>query len=163
MPDRGRIERGLALEDQVVASTGGRKRPGSGLSQYLFDRIRFTDSCWIWTGSLGRCGYGLAYYEGLRMQASRAVWISLRGEISANLELDHHCENPVCVNPEHLEPVTHQVNCERRSAKQTHCKRGHPLDGLQRCSDGKGNVWIGRYCRTCCRERKKREYDAKKR
>jgi hypothetical protein len=30
MPDRVRIERGLALEDQVAASIGGRKRPGSG-------------------------------------------------------------------------------------------------------------------------------------
>jgi hypothetical protein len=30
MPDRDRIERGLALEDQVAASMGGRKRPGSG-------------------------------------------------------------------------------------------------------------------------------------
>lgn len=38
-----------------------------------------------------------------------------KGPIPAGMELDHTCKNKLCVNPEHLEAVTHQENCKRRA------------------------------------------------
>jgi len=43
--------------------------------------------------------------------------------------LDHTCRNRACVNPDHLEPVTHIVNMGRGHwANVTECKQGHPYD-----------------------------------
>ena len=51
------------------------------------------------------------------------------------MQLDHLCRNRKCVNPEHLEQVTHLENQIRgigfiaKNIRKTHCDRGHPLNG----------------------------------
>jgi hypothetical protein len=40
-------------------------------------------------------------------------WEGEHGPVPEGLELDHLCRNPPCVNPAHLEPVTHQQNMQR--------------------------------------------------
>ena len=79
------------------------------------------------------------------------------------LELDHLCRVRSCVNPEHLEPVTHKVNMQRgprlmREMTKTHCLRGHertPENTYQQPGGWKA-------CRACHRL-KVRAYKAKKR
>lgn len=86
----------------------------------LLSKTRLSDDCWLWTGATtGRTGYGATRLDGVRMTAHRAVWILFNGPVPEGAELDHLCRVRLCVNPEHLEPVTHRVNC----------KRGHPLEG----------------------------------
>jgi hypothetical protein len=73
----------------------------------------------------------------------------LKGAIPDGLELDHLCRNPSCVNPDHLEAVTHQVNMSRavpyrRSVRTNTCKHGHSLDDAYLNRSGGGRV-----CRTC--------------
>lgn len=80
-----------------------------------------SDQCWNWPGCVDRSGYG----KSARTAAHRFVWLRLRGPIPDGLELDHLCFNTLCVNPNHLEPVTRQENMRRRSAAQRHCKQGH--------------------------------------
>jgi len=41
------------------------------------------------------------------------------------MQLDHLCEQKMCVNPWHLEPVTKRENQLRRTRQRTHCTRGH--------------------------------------
>jgi hypothetical protein len=84
------------------------------------------------------------------------------GPIPEHLELDHLCRSRNCVNPEHLEAVTHLENMGRGISHQkakTHCPKGHPYSGENLYvapSNGK------RYCRECTRASKIRHYNKKK-
>ena len=71
--------------------------------------IQFTETCWLWTGPVHK-RYGK--YGGTT--AHRHVFRALGGEIPEGLELDHLCMKPLCVNPDHLEPVTRAENVRRR-------------------------------------------------
>lgn len=66
--------------------------------------------CWVWLRSRNHLGYGSA---GRGVWAHRMMYKRHIGPIPEGLELDHLCRNPSCVNPEHLEPVTHQENIRR--------------------------------------------------
>lgn len=83
------------------------------------DRVRFwakvckrnADECWPWQGSgLGREGYGQftvtstggASRKQLHLYAHRVAWIVTRGDIPQGVSVLHRCDNPGCVNPDHL-------------------------------------------------------------
>lgn len=69
--------------------------------------------CWLWAAGLNRDGYGRFGVSGTKLGAHRVAYELLRGPIPDGLELDHLCRAPCCVNPDHLEPVTHRENCRR--------------------------------------------------
>jgi len=80
----------------------------------LMSHVRFEPSgCWIWTGSLNGKGYGQMYWRGRVWAAHRVSYALLGGPLMDGLELDHLCRNRPCVNPDHLEQVTHRVNVVR--------------------------------------------------
>lgn len=117
---------------------------------------RGPDECWEWTGGKISAGYGhliISKAEGSH-RAHRYSYELLVGPIPDGLEIDHLCENRACVNPAHLEAVTHQTNMVRAStslvginARKTHCPRGHEYSP--------GNTYVqpngGRRCRECAR------------
>ena len=72
--------------------------------------------CWLWTRTCDRLGYGRMQFPGKLVLAHRASYEAHVGPIPEGLELDHLCMNPPCVNPDHLEPVTHQENMRRAAA-----------------------------------------------
>lgn len=110
------------------------------------------DGCWRWDGSLTPTGYGRIGIGGRlanggkRIRAHRVTWVWLRGPIPDGLELDHLCRNTRCVNPDHLEPVTHRVNIQRGYASETHCRRGH-----RRTPENTYTHPAGSGCRECIR------------
>lgn len=119
---------------------GGPERTFNDDQARFWSKVVKTDSCWVWTGSKNSLGYGqivIGGASGRKVKAHRYAYESVIGPIPDGLELDHLCSNPSCVNPAHLEPVTHLENVRRgrgaeaarkRAQSQTHCKRGHEFD-----------------------------------
>jgi hypothetical protein len=94
-------------------------------------KINITDSCWIWSGAKNR-GYGTAYFEGRQQGVHRIMYQMAYGEIPEAMFICHSCDNPECVNPDHLFAGTQKQNMEDRSnkgrhanQKKTHCPMGH--------------------------------------
>lgn len=94
-----------------------------------------TDSgCWEWLGCRHRHGYAdmSLIYNGIRLRLGHVIAYTIfRGEIPEGLELDHTCKFKPCVNPWHVEPVTHAVNLRRAyhslTSADTVCQNGHSL------------------------------------
>ena len=114
--------------------------------------------CWIWVGS--RCGHGYGYLWVLALgrttKAATLAYEHFVGPVPAGYELDHLCRVRCCVNPAHLEPVTHRINMLRGNtpaaahAAKTACPNGHPYDAV----DYRGR----RFCRRCRSERQRERY-----
>lgn len=117
--------------------------------------------CWLWDAAINRDGYGIVGIKGRSVEAHSALYKIVCGEVPPGLELDHKCRVRCCVNPDHLEPVTHHENMSRSShATRTHCPSGHPYSG-----DNLLQSKHGRFCRACNRlaaakYKKKRRVDA---
>lgn len=74
--------------------------------------------CWIWQRTKDRHGYGRLVVNGKRRFAHQVMFERYKGPIPEGTEPDHICPfgpNKSCVNPDHLEPVLHKVNCRRGS------------------------------------------------
>ena len=69
--------------------------------------------CWLWVAHTNRCGYGTFGVAGRTYLAHRVSYNLHIGDIPKHLELDHKCRVRSCVNPSHLEPVTHKENMSR--------------------------------------------------
>lgn len=128
---------------------------GLSLHDRLMNNIRISDAgCWEWQGYNNSQGYGRIRVNGRDISTHRASYEIFVGPIPIELELDHLCRNRSCMNPAHLEPVSHAENVSRgtsghRSRSKTHCPQGHPYTD--------GNVHVdtrgARRCRQCGREK----------
>lgn len=75
------------------------------------------DECHYFTGELDSDGYGVFRYGSVRMQAHRAAHLVAHPTVDIDgLDVDHKCNERRCVNPKHLEAVSHQENIRRRDA-----------------------------------------------
>lgn len=85
------------------------------------------DSCWEWLGSHNKGGYGLFWPQWRSTWTAHRFMFALeKGELIEGLEIHHTCNNPGCVNPDHLVQVSHRENLSHTAkSQQTHCKAGH--------------------------------------
>lgn len=104
----------------VLCSNRSKKQPTSAHERfwnYVPDRV--PNACWEWSGSLDRRGYGtIATRTGLSPEkAHRISWEIHFGQIPYGLNVCHACDNPACVNPNHLLLGTHTANALDMSRK----------------------------------------------
>jgi len=81
--------------------------------------------CIPWLGAATKKGYGLLKLGApsrSNILAHRVAWIVANGDIQDDLLVCHHCDNPSCVNPEHLFTGTHRDNLLDMVAKDRHSK-----------------------------------------
>ena len=118
------------------------------------------DGCWEWTGARTPAGYGNVFDGSRTEKAHRVAYMLTFGPIPADRELNHRCYVRHCVNPWHLEVVTHAENLQAsRPALATHCPRGHAY-GSRRGSHGRRECFDCRRIRATDRSRRARAGEA---
>lgn len=151
---RCRSIRERARRERKATSTGREYRSqvltvGADGERYDVERfwghVDKSGECWLWNGNLTSSGYGT--YAG-RAGAHRIAYRITVGQIPPGYEVDHLCNVPRCVRPEHLEAVTREENWRRRVERQTHCKNGHEFT-----PENTYTGWGQRACKTCARRR----------
>ena len=119
------------------------------------DEIRFwskvdrSGDCWEWMAYRLPKGYGTMRIANRRKGlAHRISWEIHFGPIPTGMHVLHKCDNPPCVNPDHLmlgtaaDNIHDMVDKGRHSnQRKTHCKWGHPFD--------EENTRMSRGARTC--------------
>lgn len=81
--------------------------------------------CWLWLGGVEGRGYGAVHLRRRQFKAHRVAYVLSGKPIPAGLVIDHKCNVPICVNPDHLEPVTNSENVIRAAGRRTTCRRNH--------------------------------------
>lgn len=123
-----------------------------------------TYDCQEWDGPSLPSGYGMTRkphsgHSGPKHYAHRLVWEEAHGPIPPGMYVCHRCDNPPCINIDHLFLGTPADNAGDMSAKgrarggeqnrrKTHCLRGHPFSG-----ENLAQRKLGRACKACERAR----------
>jgi hypothetical protein len=139
-----------------VSMSGPTLKP---LSERFWVKVdkRGPDECWQWIGIRNEDGYGRPY-----LRAHRVSWQIANGRDPGSLFVCHSCDNPSCVNPNHLWLGTNTVNLRDMVAKgrhgnqrKTHCPSGHEYS-----PENTRHEKRGRRCLTCERSRGRRRLAA---
>lgn len=86
-----------------------RKRP---IEERFWENVQKTESCWIWTGlkQSGK-GYGKIWISKRKCEGAHRLSLIIHGkELPPHCVVMHLCDNPSCVNPDHLQIGSHRDN-----------------------------------------------------
>lgn len=100
----------------VTVCTTNRYLP---LEERFWMKVQKGPGCWEWTAAtLGGYGVFSEHHGGKQYKAHRFAYEQVVGPIPDGKVLDHRCHNTLCVNPDHLRPVTEKENRENLKGLQ---------------------------------------------
>lgn len=122
------------------------------------------EECWQWTGQIDKRGYGRLWAANIhpcltRMSfAHRVSYYISKGTIPDNINILHKCDNPNCVNPNHLFPGTLKQNTQDMLEKNRHFHKAKVTCPLGHAYDEENTYYYknNRQCRKCSIERSRR-------
>ena len=130
----------------------------NSLTTRFFTKVEKAPSgCWEWIASKTADGYGQFRYPtstSTTKRAHRASYDYFYGGIPEGKQVNHHCDNPGCVNPAHLYAGTQQENVDDLMARGRHrgttpratCNKGHERSTENTLVNEKTGM---RSCRVC--------------
>jgi hypothetical protein len=112
--------------------------------------------CWLWIGAIRTGGYGTFYDGEKTVGAHQFSWMVSQGVecVPDKMDVCHTCDNPSCVNPDHLWLGSRSDNMFDASRKnrlsyrmhfnsmKTHCPQGHSYEGRNLRYNSKGRICI---------------------
>ena len=130
----------------------------------FFAKVNKTKTCWLWIGSQvsGRSPepYGQFWLDNKTQLAHRVSYKLFVGEIPLGKTIDHICRRPLCVNPEHLRPLTVKENIMAGNGiavinkNKIACINGHPYTEENTLRSNNR-----RWCKICKHSWDKKRYD----
>jgi hypothetical protein len=110
--------------------------------------------CLVWFGTRRTNGYGVTVFMGKQTTTHRVMYqLHTQQSVPLGMEVDHLCNNRACINPEHLQLVTHSENMRLSKNRRATCRAGHEwteastyLATIKRKGEG---TRLQRYCRIC--------------
>lgn len=111
-------------------------------SAYEAEDRGYATPCWIWIRGCTSLGYGHVHDPAVGKQrpAYAVVYERERGPVPAGYELDHLCRQPPCVNPDHLEPVSHATNIRRSKAAKLTMEKAEEIRRLHAAGRSKRSL-----------------------
>jgi len=106
------------------------------LEQRFWQKVRKTDGCWNWTGRRQHnTWYGQLDVDGSPYGTHRLSWEIHNGPIPEGMSVLHECDNPACVNPNHLflgTQMDNMIDMWSKNRGGTYDKKGenHPMAKL---------------------------------
>lgn len=155
-------------------------KPGTPLEIRFWQKVKKTETCWLWTGSTYVTGYGQIRDNKKLIRAHRLSYMWAYGDIPDGIEIDHKCHNEdskclggwncvhrKCVNPNHLEATSKQENikrgkCGEQHSRKTHCPQGHEYNLENTILETYKETFIRRHCRICNNDRTKKRQREKR-
>lgn len=158
------VSKNIGEARSLLSYIGNRCRGMSEMDRFMiYVSPEPNSGCWVWMAEINWLGYGQFMRSGRvgSAQAHRTSYELFRGPIPDGLHIDHLCRNRWCVNPHHLEAVTHHENSIVRTVNRFHvahrngtCLKGHKV------TEPYGGQWRCKICRVAtrkAREQKKKE------
>lgn len=112
-----------------------RSQAGS-LRERMNSKFAKRDSgCWEWIGAKNQAGYGVLVVGGKSMLAHRLSYVMHKGCLDPGVLVCHHCDNPCCINPEHLYAGDDKTNAFDRMSRGRSASHVGELNEIAKLTD----------------------------